>query len=1204
MRYFYIILIGLFFTGNFATAQDDDIVNRVIFIGDAGEINFKQETIIPRASDLILDGKTQVVYLGDNIYPRGIGLPGSPEEESTKDILRSQFEPMRAKGAPVLFIPGNHDWDRMGKDGLAKIKAQGQFIEAQGDSLLKLLPADGCPGPVELPISDDAVMIVYDSEWWLFPYDTSSPDSDCECTTEDEFLNKLEELLYKNRDKTILLASHHPFYTYGVHGGYYSFKDHLFPLTVLNKNLWIPLPILGSLYPLLRSSVFLNPEDMPHPEYQNLINSVSDVIDGFPNVILVAGHEHGLQFIKEDGRYQVVSGSGAKSSYVKKADNLLYGTSLQGFVTVDLLDDRSTQITYYQYADGSINSTFEYQVDYIDESLINNQMAIDPIEGDSIVIQANPEYDERGNLHRKLFGENYRKEWAADTEVPILRVSEIEGGLIPIKRGGGMQTVSIRLQDSTGKQWVLRSVNKNSESLLPSALHNTFASDFIDDAVSAQHPYSALMVPAIANAAKVPHTNPIIGWVAPDSLLGVYNLTIANTLNLLEEREPLGDSDNTIKMLDKVFNDNDDTFGAKTFFRSRLVDLLIGDWDRHEDQYRWVDEKEGKDKDYRVVPRDRDQVLRVMEGVFPSIVSREWAVPTIQGFDDHIRNMKYSMLKSDFLDAHTKMQFSYDEWMELTEEFVDNVSDSVLWKSVHSLPPSSVEIRGQQLYETLRARRDAIPQAMDKYYQFVHSIIDIRLSNKNERVQISDDQDGALRILINKINKDGEVKRQFLNRVYHPDTTKKINIYLSQGKDSVEVDAPHSPIRLRIIGGQENKVIEVKQARRKVHVYDLIKDSSTYLGDRRAMKTHFSNDSTHTEFVPVNLYNTTMPLALVGYNVDDGILLGAGFKYTHQRGFRKTPFNHSQKVLVSGALKTGSFKVDYEGHWRELIGKADLVVSAYAFVPNNTQNFFGLGNGSEFDESLSSGYYRARFNLYEVEPSLQWTKETSYFKIGPSLQYYSLDPSKNQGRLILDEESLKSYDRYHIDENKAFAGLVSEYRIDNRDNQLIPTRGGFFNTKVRAYAGLNEYSNSFVQVRSNIGVYKGFANNAIIIANRLGGGVTFGKPAFYQALFLGGQDNLLGTRKYRYAGDHLFYNNLEARIRLARVGSFILPGQLGLVGFYDIGKVWAENYNTKALHQTYGGGLYYAPAEMAVFQLVAGHSKDGWYPHFNMGFRF
>src|SRR5690606_4132135 len=137
-----------------------------------------------------------------------------------------------------------------------------------------------------------------------------------------------------------------------------------------------------------------------------------------------------------------------------------------------------------------------------------------------------------------------------------------------------------------------------------------------------------------------------------------------------------------------------------------------------------------------------------------------------------------------------------------------------------------------------------------------------------------------------------------------------------------------------------------------------------------------------------------------------------------------------------------------------------------------------------------------------------------------------------------------------------------------------------------------------------MGFYNGFAKNAIIIANRIGGGVTFGEPAFYQGLFLGGQGNLLGTRKYRYAGDHMFYNNFETRIRLAKVGSFILPGQLGVVGFYDLGKVWSKNYNTKTIHQTYGGGLYYAPAMAAVFQLVAGHSKEGWYPHLNMGLRF
>src|SRR5690554_1319274 len=287
--------VFLFFLATSVFAQDN-VVNRVIFIGDAGEINFKQETIIPLAADLILEGKTSVLFLGDNIYSHGMGLPGSKEESETAEILRSQYKPMRANGAPVYFIPGNHDWDRMKKEGLAKVRAQGAFLTAQKDSLLKLVPANGCPDPIEIPLSDDMVIIAYDSEWWLFPYSTGNPNTDCECNSEAEVLDKMKELLYKNLDKTILVASHHPFQTYGVHGGYYSIKDHLFPLTVLNKNLYVPMPVIGSLYPLLRSTILLNPEDMPHPDYKHLKQKVTEVFEGVPNLIYVAGHEHGLQF--------------------------------------------------------------------------------------------------------------------------------------------------------------------------------------------------------------------------------------------------------------------------------------------------------------------------------------------------------------------------------------------------------------------------------------------------------------------------------------------------------------------------------------------------------------------------------------------------------------------------------------------------------------------------------------------------------------------------------------------------------------------------------------------------------------------------------------------------------------------------------------------------------------------------------------------
>jgi hemolysin activation/secretion protein len=168
----------------------------------------------------------------------------------------------------------------------------------------------------------------------------------------------------------------------------------------------------------------------------------------------------------------------------------------------------------------------------------------------------------------------------------------------------------------------------------------------------------------------------------------------------------------------------------------------------------------------------------------------------------------------------------------------------------------------------------------------------------------------------------------------------------------------------------------------------------------------------------------------------------------------------------------------------------------------------------------------------------------------------------------------------------------------------MTTEGGYLKLDIQGLTGLNDYSKSFFQAKAEVAVYKSIWQNAVTLANRLGGGTTLGKTTFYQALFLGGQNNLWGYRQYRFAGDHLFFNNFEARIKLAQIGSYILPGQLGLLGFYDIGKVWVDGLDNSSIHQGTGAGVYYAPARIALLQLVAGHSKEGWYPYFTMGFRF
>jgi len=619
----------------------DSIRYRVIFIGDAGEINKEQKAIISSAANIIIPNKTTVMYLGDNIYPRGMGLPGSREEDTTKQILQSQYLPMRSKGAPVYFVPGNHDWDKMGPKGLAKIKQQWAYLESQHDSLLQLVPPNGCPDPIAINVSDSVTIIAFDSEWWLYLFNKTNPDADCSCRTRIDILGKMEQLLYENRYKVILLASHHPFQSYGTHGGYYPLKDHIFPFTELNPYLYIPLPIIGSLYPILRKA-FTNPEDLHHPLYKEMTKQIDRVFARFPNMIHVAGHEHGLQFIKND-EVQIVSGAGAKEGYVREG-KALYGKVEPGFVTADLLTGNNMRFTFYTYSDSGLHASFTYLQQYTNIKM-KEEVAMTAITSDSVSAIAHKGFNDASKLKRIFFGENYRKEWAAETKLPVIRISEIRGGLTPVRRGGGHQTYSLRLKDDNDNEWILRSIEKYPDVLLPTGLRETFAKDILVDAMSAQDPYAALAVPAIADATDVPHTHPIIGIVAPDKRLGIYEKLFANTLCLLEEREPLGNSDNTPKMLKELNEDNDNSFDSTLFLRARLLDIFMGDWDRHADQWRFVPRKDKKGKHYIAVPRDRDQVFYVSEGFFPSIVST-FGLRFLKGFTYKIKSPHYFFFSS------------------------------------------------------------------------------------------------------------------------------------------------------------------------------------------------------------------------------------------------------------------------------------------------------------------------------------------------------------------------------------------------------------------------------------------------------------------------------------------------------------------------------------------------------------------------------
>ena len=1200
MKYFFSLVLSIVFAAS--VIGQDSLKYRVILIGNDGKQVDKIPNAVQHITGNIIGGKTTVFFLDESSYMRGKIQTGGTKEKTAQTKLQSQYRPMRAKGARVFFIPGNHTWNKAGSRGIEKLERQEQYILDKEDSLIRMITGTTCPDPIAIDLTDSSMIIIFNSEWWLFPSNNTVAENECECKSRSDVLARLDELRYKNKHKTVLLASHHPFQSFGIHDGRYTVKDHLFPLTSVNKVLYVPLPLIGTIYSFFRSA-FSSPNDMKHPIHKDMVKNVDAMFDGFPNILHFASHEDGLQLIK-DKQVQVVSGPGAKHIKAKKNRHSLFANNRPGYVTMDILDGNNIRLSYYNYSKDSIKQAFTYQLPYItvpEEHTIKDTA----ITSDSVIVQVHPSYDEPGKMHRRFFGENYRKEWATPAKLPVIRLSAIKGGLTPLQRGGGMQSQSLRLADKAGDEWVIRSVEKSPDALLPGELRQTFARDWLDDASSAQHPFSALVVPPIANAVKVPHAKPIIGVIAPDKNLGIYSRIFTNMIVLLEEREPLGESDNTAKMKKKLQEDNDNTIEARQFLNARMLDMLLGDWDRHEDQWRWKDRSKGKSENYFGVPRDRDQVFHVTQGFIPKLASRDYVLPTLRNFDDDIGHVKWVLFKTRFVNAYPEFQFNRDEWRKQAEQFKQAVTDSVLEEALKRLPQSSYNLRHDKLYKNLRLRRDRIPSAMDQYYKFIQKVADIQTSDKNEWVQITDAPGGGMNVRILKINKDGKVEDELMNKTYEPGLTKEIRIYVRNGQDSITLNNKRSAIKLRIIGGNDTKSYNIDASRHKVHVYDK-ENGSGFNGDVSKIKKHLSNDSLNTAFVPVNLYNVWMPLATFGFNKDDGFIIGAGFKFTKQEGFRKFPYANTQQLMAGYAFSSGAYRMRYMGEWIRAIGKADFTLQAVIRAPN-TMNFFGIGNETGFDKTGDyKTYYRTRFSTYRVEPALRWRKGlVSSISIAPSLYYYTYDKDDNKGRFINNTSLIGSYDSTTIEEEKLHIGIAFNYERDKRSNKVFAKWGHYINIRLQAYEGIGDFAKSYAQLITEMAFYKSLnPASSIVLAERMGGIAGIGEAAFYQSAFLGGHENLLGYPQYRFAGLHSFYNNLELRIKLADIASYIVPGQFGISGFWDIGRVWEKHDNSGKWHNGAGGGIYFAPASVFALSFVVGYSNEGVYPYITMGLRF
>ncbi|WP_207532075.1 BamA/TamA family outer membrane protein [Desertivirga arenae] len=821
---------------------------------------------------------------------------------------------------------------------------------------------------------------------------------------------------------------------------------------------------------------------------------------------------------------------------------------------------------------------------------------------DSALVRVNPGYDKVSKNRRKNFGENYRKEWAAETKLPLIRVSQFGGGLKADEKGGGHQSISLRLKDSAGNEWVLRTVNKFVNGFAPEMLKGSMYEDWLRDNFSAQHPYSALVVATLADAVKVPHANPIIGLVAPDKALGQFEKEFAGQVCLLEERNPYGESDNTKKMLENLEKDNKYSLDTATFFRARLLDILMADWDRHQDQWRWLPQK--KDDGavvYLPIPRDRDQVFFVNEGRLPKAASSTAFLSFLKGFSSEIKDPPAFFFNGASFNQQFLNQFTYEEWMEQTKAFVALLPDAVLNDALNKLPESARTLRKDILFSKLKGRRDSLTKAMDEYYRFLYKIVDVRLSDSDELLKISSANNQGIKLTVRKKGSDAVI----FDNTYDASYTKEIRIYTGKGSDSVEINSPGSNISLRIVGDKGEKTYNTIAAGNKIRVYEDGKNDK-FLGEAGSLRKHLRSDSLNRAKAWTNLYTKAGFGPAVGYRSNDGILLGLSFK-SQGEGFRRLPYGNQQKVSLLHSLFTKTMLARYTGEWKGISGTTDFVINASADIPNNRFFFFGYGNETPFDkDSDFRKYNRVSFSLYRVEPFFRFNfSKNLRLNLGPSMQYTNLKNSDNRDRFVgLANSPFANAEEFT--KGKAHIGAFAEIEFDTRDNAVLAQKGVNFHVRVQGYEGVKQYSKQFAQVIPEFSVYLPFdKKKTFVLANRIGGMFTQGEETFNQTAFLGSHDNLFGYTRFRFAGDHSLYNNLETRINLPNFLKYFLPGKIGLMGFYDVGRVWMrENDTSSKWHQGVGGGIYLTPFNKFIIRGIVGFSEEGTFPNVLIGRRF
>jgi hypothetical protein len=809
--------------------------------------------------------------------------------------------------------------------------------------------------------------------------------------------------------------------------------------------------------------------------------------------------------------------------------------------------------------------------------------------GQTVTVVPGEQY-RAGAVHRFFLGSGYRKLWTTPIEVPVLDLTTFAGGLKVDEKGGGKQTKSLKFDAGNGRRWKFRSIDKDPTPVLPPALRKGPGRDIVRDQISASHPGNSLVIDALARAAGIPVVPRLLVVLPDDARLGEFRKEFAGMLGTLEEDpstkapvtagfERFSDLQETAELWELMEKDPREQIDGPALVHARLFDLVIGDYDRHKDQWDF-----GKDRTtgrWVAVPKDRDLAFVNFDGLVLSVVRP--AAPRLVKFEEEFPSIFGLTWQARFVDRRFLAGLSWPEWERAARDLQSALTDTVIDDAVRRMPRELYAIDGPRLARKLKARREALRPAARRFYELLAEEVELHATDRADTVEAVRQPDGSLDLVASSA--DGP----YFRRHFDPKETDEVRVFLKGGDDrAVTHGAGASDIKLRVVGGAGNDVLDDSDGGHS-RFYD-------NAGENRIARGPHTRVSDRPYEHPVDRADNPLrdwggstgvvPWGTVGGGL--GAVLGFELRHTSY-GFRKHPYASRHSLMVGYSTSLGDFGAEYAYEALRTDNRGRLGIEA-KISKLELIHYHGFGNETEIIDN--EDFYEVRQRQYSFAPSYRLELDPIDIHVGPIMKFATTD--------LDDRPTLLGLEQPYGTENFGQVGARVRVALDRRDLEKAATRGGVVFAEASVYPAAWSVRETFGEVHGEAATY---LTAPILLrptlALRAGGRKVFGEYPFHESAFLGGTDTVRGLRTQRYAGDASAYGNAELRLTVVDRGERFLS-RVGVFGLADGGRVFLRGEESDRWHTAFGGGLWLAfvkPGNVVSLAIAQSEGRTRVYAH-------